>query len=387
MTRILYRWGLKAFMDQVSEKTGWSREGLIGTINYDDELLQDQISEFRFLRTQTLEDKLQELVDNEAIRVIFGTVINITTVPNMPAKVIVGEGSIINADFVICADGYDSAFKDFADCEIEEGGPSWPNAHLVLAFAIPISAVREDEALRSVFQSSTQWNIWVGNGFVVHANVSDGGEFVRATMTANYNRDIFLGDQTWKVRRLEYWGIDFDLFEPRVKKLLSLAESVSSRVFMGRPVLNELVCVNSKIVLVGDAAHPILPGGNQHIALAIEEAETLRCIFTRIQHRSQIPELLVAYEEIRLPRTSHIIKYERGMHLMMKIPNGPQQEERDAKLKQVMAGDWDHMDEELFRAIFGEEFQQYSHDATEEVEDWWTKWGPVISKRVLDREC
>lgn len=72
---------------------------------------------------------------------------------------------------------------------------------------------------------------------------------------------------------------------------------------------------------------------------------------------------------------------------MLKIPDGPQQEERDAMLQQaMMAGDWDHMDEEAFRAIFGEEFSQYSHDATEQVEDWWTKWGTVISKKVAERE-
>lgn len=95
------------------------------------------------------------------------------------------------------------------------------------------------------------------------------------TMTSDYNRDIFVGDQTWKDRPLEYWGIDLEIFEPRyvflhatgceaehgehsrAKKLLSLAKSVSSKVFVARSILDDLVCANSKVVLVGDAAHPI----------------------------------------------------------------------------------------------------------------------------------
>lgn len=130
------------------------------------------------------------------------------------------------------------------------------------------------------------------------------------------------------------------------------------------------------------------PGGNQHIGLAIEEAETLRCIFSRIRHRNQIPDFLAAYEEIRQPRTAYVIQYESGMHTMLKMPDGPEQDERNAMLKQAMAdGDWDHMDEDNFRAIFGEELNQYSHDATEQVEDWWTKWGAVISKNVEQPEA
>ncbi|KAH9474458.1 FAD-dependent monooxygenase OpS4 [Psilocybe cubensis] len=376
MTRILYKWGAKPFLDQLSG----CREEIIGIMDYvEPEFIRDQAAEFRFLRTQALKNILQLFVNNEAITVVSGTVSSITIASdNMTTQVTVGDGRIFNADFVVCADGYDSALNDMGvtGSEREEYDTlGWPASHLAMTFALPTKTVRRDEALCNIFRSSKHWNVWAGPGYILHANISDESELVCVTITANYNREIFEGDQTWQLRPLEYWNIDLGLFEPRVKKLLELAGSVSSRIFVRKPMLDELVCTNSRVVLVGDAAHPILPGGNQHIGLDIEEAETLRCLFSRIEHRNQIPDFLVAYEDIRLPRTSHIVEYERGMHLMLQMPDGPQQEARDVTLKKVMAGDWDHMDEELFRAIFGEEFQQYSCDATEEVEDWWTKWG------------
>ena len=37
-----------------------------------------------------------------------------------------------------------------------------------------------------------------------------------------------------------------------------MATTISSRVFRTRPALDNLVCYNSRIVLVGEAAHPVL---------------------------------------------------------------------------------------------------------------------------------
>ena len=39
---------------------------------------------------------------------------------------------------------------------------------------------------------------------------------------------------------------------------MKMATSIGSRVFRSRPALDGLVCENSRIVLVGEAAHPIL---------------------------------------------------------------------------------------------------------------------------------
>lgn len=98
-------------------------------------------------------------------------------------------------------------------------------------------------------------------------------------MSSDYNGEIRPGDEVWSNRPLEYWGIDVEDYEPRygsyltllklhtdktqlfrIKALLSLTKYVTSRVLISRPALDDLVCENSKIALVGDAAHPILVG-------------------------------------------------------------------------------------------------------------------------------
>ena len=66
---------------------------------------------------------------------------------------------------------------------------------------------------------------------------------------------------------------------------------------------------------------------------------------------------------------------------------GPEQDARDALLRQSMIhGDWDHMDESAFRSVWGNELALYAHDATEQVDDWWGRWGTLISRKGIKHE-
>ena len=63
----------------------------------------------------------------------------------------------------------------------------------------------------------------------------------------------------------------------------------------------------------------------------------------------------------------------------MKVPVGPRQDKRNVILRQTMAyGDWDHMDEATFRAVWGNELTLFAHDASDKVEDWWGQWGSLV---------
>jgi len=53
----------------------------------------------------------------------------------------------------------------------------------------------------------------------------------------------------------------------------------------------------------------------------------------------------------------------------MKYPGGPQQESRDAVLRQTLAyNDFDHMEAEGFQSIFGEHLTSFAYDAGKAVE-------------------
>lgn len=70
---------------------------------------------------------------------------------------------------------------------------------------------------------------------------------------------------------------------------------------------------------------------------------------------------------------------------MLMCPAGPHQDKRDKMLRKVLvSGDWRQMDETTFKAVWGNELTLYAHDATEEVDDWWSQWGKIFERGVCD---
>lgn len=66
---------------------------------------------------------------------------------------------------------------------------------------------------------------------------------------------------------------------------------------------------------------------------------------------------------------------------MLTLPVGKQQETRDRSMRKCHAyKEWESMDEKAARAIWGSELELFAYDASEIVEDWWTKWGPLLAR-------
>jgi len=142
----------------------------------------------------------------------------------------------------------------------------------------------------------------------------------------------------------------------------------------------ELINEEASVVLVGEAAHPLVCEGSHGTALVIEDAETLGALFSRLQSKAQISQLLMAYEEIRHPRCEQTHLHHQRLDAIMKYPVGPQQYSRDAILRRTLAyTDFDHMDPQAFQSTFGDHLISFAYDAGEAVDDWWTKWGAFLS--------
>jgi len=72
---------------------------------------------------------------------------------------------------------------------------------------------------------------------------------------------------------------------------------------------------------------------------------------------------------------------------MVRMTAGPEQDARDALLRQSMIhGDWDHMDESAFGSVWGNELALCAYDATEQVDDWWGRWGTLILRKGIKHE-
>ena len=84
-----------------------------------------------------------------------------------------------------------------------------------------------------------------------------------------------------------------------------------------------------RVTLLGDACHPMLPFIAQGAAQAMEDGATLADCLRKI---GDVPQALTRYQELRLPRTSHVQSFASNNKIRFHLPDGPEQAARDAKM-------------------------------------------------------
>ncbi|KAK7052232.1 FAD-binding-3 domain-containing protein [Favolaschia claudopus] len=390
MTRILNHWGLAPALAKTAVKCPQFRfhqpDGeLISIVQLHDDFVKDLMADFVFIAHDDMRSILYEAAEHAGVEFRYNASVDsvdcdtVSVTLHPPPEG--GEPERLYADLVVGADGPQSIVRTEV---VGEEVTGVRDGHLSLTVTIPTELMREDEDLRPLCEDGNWW-VWLGPDTLFHGSLIAGRrEFsivigmrnVPAETLAQYT-------ETWDLQRtypIEHFGIDFSGYDVRLRKLLPFMRKVTAAVHVRRPILESSVCERARIVIVGEAAHPLVPAGQHNTGVTIEDAETLGALFARIQHRAQIPRMLAAYEELRQPRCAYAQDWELRKRTMLTLPHGLEQKERDAKLRRVMAyGDWAHMDEHRFKQMWGDEMEMFSYFSTEKVEDWWTKWGSLLA--------
>ena len=66
--------------------------------------------------------------------------------------------------------------------------------------------------------------------------------------------------------------------------------------------------------------------------MAVEDGAVLGHLFSKLEHKHEIPDLLRLYESIRKPRTTRIVECSTAMQEIFNLPDGTRQRERDRQL-------------------------------------------------------
>ncbi|PPR07886.1 hypothetical protein CVT24_005623 [Panaeolus cyanescens] len=389
MTNLLKQWGLGPSLEHISQEckkidfcAGYSGEK-VGTLLINDYFLQDLVAPFLFMQHGDLHSSLYDLARQAGVEFRFNS--NIVGSEVERGVVHLADGTSLKGDIIVAADGYDSIFRPLivGDSDSDDSDEDTSQEkHLLVRFTLPTELLVRDPELRPLTEDPSVWSFWFGSGYVIHANMLNARGSFTVTMIMDYTGSIGPEDQEWREHRgFDDFQLNFNDFEPRTKKLLNLANSFSSRVFITRPCLETLVCDSSRLVLVGEAAHPLLPGGHHCTSLALEGAQTLGCIFSRIQSRDEISRLVTAYDEIATPHANAVHSYDHQHQKLYKAPRGAVQAARDARFRSTLIQhEGEHMEEANFRELWGMELAIFAYDAADAVEDWWGQWGSVLMR-------
>ena len=98
----------------------------------------------------------------------------------------------------------------------------------------------------------------------------------------------------------------------------------------------------NKVVLIGDACHPMLPYVAQGAAQAIEDAAVLQCALARSS--TDVTLAIGVYEQVRKARGEAVQTSAAVTRKALHLPDGPEQEQRDFDIKAASAGNGNNPD-------------------------------------------
>jgi len=120
----------------------------------------------------------------------------------------------------------------------------------------------------------------------------------------------------------------FDGWHPVVQGILDALDSPLKWALFDRDPLPRWSC--GAVALLGDACHPMLPYGAQGYAQAVEDAATLATCLAELGE--DVPAALVRYGDLRRDRAARVQAISRGNGVRFHLPDGPDQENRDAAM-------------------------------------------------------
>jgi len=227
-----------------------------------------------------------------------------------------GSDVEVQADAVIGADGIHSVLRAAVAPRVDARFSG------LCAFRCLVDAARAPAmALRPV------QTLWLGPGrHFVHYPISAG-------RLVNVVAIVPAGDwqqESWTAPgRLADLRAAFDGWDERVLQLIDSASQTMRWALVDREPLERWTA--GRTTLLGDAAHAMLPFFAQGAAQAIEDGEALaHCL--RAVDRAALPAALQRYEALRRPCASRAQVMSRGREVRNHLPDGPQQQQRDAEL-------------------------------------------------------
>ncbi|KAJ6466708.1 hypothetical protein C8R47DRAFT_1223902 [Mycena vitilis] len=388
MTRILNEWpGTEALLRARGTRcNGYAFRRAdtlerVGFMQFHEQIMSELEADFVILQHDDLCSHLTSLCLDAGASLRYGCKVLDVAATDGSVTVTLEDGSALRADIVIGADGHNSLVRAAIAAESSEDELESTQTAVGINMSIPQKTIAELGDFASLCNYN-ELTLWMGSGSSVVGTPDRNAETFNFSICSPTRLDIEEGE--WVAGHHEKKVLPFDLsgYDPRLQKLIDLGSPCYPTV---HHVLNidDPVGFDGAAVLVGDAAHSVLIHGTHNTAMAIEDAETLGRLFSRISKRSQISKVLNAYQEIRHARTSPTQESEYEALVEISLPTTADQDARDSVLKGSLDITFEELQDPASEAdgllrIWEQYLRLFSYNAAEEVDNWWSMWGAVV---------
>lgn len=256
----------------------------------------------------------------------------VNSVDESTPSVTLQNGDVLTADIIVGADGIRSKVRQSIlgddNCEIID------SENCVYRATIPNHIMRQNPETAHLMEEVNA-SVWIGPQRHIMAYPIRNGSLYNVVMSHPGKASPGKWNEPGDLAEMKRQYADFD---PLLNKVLDKVSSCLKWKLADFPCLPRWVSQSGRVVVIGDAAHAMLPYLAQGAASSIEDGASLAECIARATNFTKVPDALRTFESIRKPRCKVLQAGSRTNGIIWHMPDGPEQQKRDTDMQASMRG-------------------------------------------------
>ncbi|KXH33505.1 FAD binding domain-containing protein [Colletotrichum simmondsii] len=181
-------------------------------------------------------------------------------------------------------------------------------------------------------------HVWIGEDRHVMTYTIAAGESFNMVLSHRDSRDPSTWEQKTQAEILAEMRAEFRGWDSQLTKIIELIDTTIKWPLMAGVPLDNWVADSERLVILGDAAHAMLPYMSQGAAMAVEDGAALAVALNNIENHEQLGVALQVFQRERKTRTSMMQEASMVNALLWHFKDGPEQKARDEAMRPEVEG-------------------------------------------------
>ncbi|KUL85984.1 hypothetical protein ZTR_06536 [Talaromyces verruculosus] len=333
-TRLLFNLGLKPYLapyvtepERISFRR-WQDGRVIGNTELVPDFIENYQAPYYVIHRAHFHSALCRRAKDMGIEIKLGA--KVVDYDSVAGSITLADGTVHTADLVVAADGIRSVAR-----KIVLDGHEMPfhkPGFAAYRATVDVDRMRSDHEVSWILEKPSL-NIWIGDGRHVMTYTIGAGTSFNMVLSHPDTSD----PSTWDPERaVEDMRKEFQDWDPVLTKLINMVEKTMKWPLMTVLPLNRWV--SGKLLILGDAAHAMLPYMSQGAAMAVEDGVGLARALSKMTSPDQLSDCLQIFERVRCIRSNQMQEASLLNGRLWHFPDGPLQQARDAAMEREVKG-------------------------------------------------
>ncbi|KAI0766017.1 hypothetical protein BC629DRAFT_1596505 [Irpex lacteus] len=234
------------------------------------DVMSETGGDFLMMAHEDVHRLIYRLAVDAGAQVQFGATVEEINPEKPRPSVRLANGEVISADIIVGADGPRSLVRETVLGEEDEPRPT---GITVFGGVAPASEMVKDPELKKLVEAE-EWPLIMGTNRSICAHPI---EFLRRARVV--------------AGRLPTNTLNFSNLAPVFQRMMKLVPVLHRTRDMERDDIDYWIHESERVVLLGEAAHPWVPGSTHGPSMALEDAVVFAELFRRLSSEDQIPPL------------------------------------------------------------------------------------------------